>query len=207
MVLDIFLKGLIVGFCTANPFGPVGSRCIKRSLVENNKGGYFVGVGSSITDLFFAMIAGFGLTIISNFLVENETVITGLGGIFLILFGIKEFFAESPLEGKIATGRRDLLKETISGFSLALANPFVIISFFAVYALLGLGKIGGNFSLSAILILSTFVGSLLGFFLLNWIVINYKYRIKEKTLNNTGKFIGIILFITGLFLFFKVFVF
>ncbi len=204
MVWGVLLKGFLVGFTAALPFGPLGALCIKKSLIPKNLGGYFTGFGASCVDALFALIAGFGITVISKFLLNNEASIRGIGGLFLIFLGLKELKTKLPKKLKIKNERKNFLKEFFSGFSLAVANPFVIFSFLALYTVLGLGKIAGDYGLSALLVLSTFLGSFLGLSFLNWIVIHNKHRFQEKTLNIVNKFLGVILLGTGLYLIFQV---
>ncbi|OIO40176.1 hypothetical protein AUJ61_02445 [Candidatus Pacearchaeota archaeon CG1_02_30_18] len=200
MTLEVLLKGFLVGFTAALPFGPLGILCIKKSLIPKNLGGYFTGFGAACVDALFALVAGFGITIISKFLINNESSIKGIGGLFLIFLGLKELKTKVPREIKTQNERKDFLKEFFSGFSLAIANPFVIFSFLALYTILGLGKIAGDYGLSALLVLSTFLGSFLGLAFLNWIVIHKKHKIKEGLLNKINKILGGILTGTGIYL-------
>jgi len=198
--LEIAIKGFLVGFTSAFPFGPLGALCVKKSLIPKNLGGYFTGFGASSADAIFALIAGFGITVIAKFLLSYEVSIKGLGGLFLIFLGFKELKTKVPKDRKATEGKKNLLKEFFSGFSLAIANPFVIFSFLALYAILGLGKIAGDYTLSSILVLSTFLGSFLGLSFLNWVVIHNRHRVKEKGLNLLNKIIGIIIVGTGAYL-------
>jgi len=200
MILEVLFKGFIVGLVSALPFGPIGAFCIKKSLINKNLGGYFLGFGAASADALFAILAIFGVTVISKFFIYNEVSINAIAGIFLIFLGIKEFKTKIPLNGKISSGKKAFLKEFVSGFSLAIANPFVIFSFLALYAVLGLENLVGRYDLSALLVFSTFLGSFLGLTFLNWSVIHHKHRIKEKNLENANKLIGIILLGTGVYL-------
>ncbi|NCN51763.1 LysE family transporter [archaeon] len=203
MVYEVLIKGLLVGFTAALPFGPLGALCVKKSLIPRNLGGYFTGFGAACVDAFFALVAGFGITIISKFLINNESSIRGIGGIFLIFLGLKELKTKVLTKVKVKNEHKDFLKEFFSGFSLAMANPFVIFTFLALYTILGLWKIAGDYGLSALLVLSTFLGSFLGLAFLNWMVIHHKHRFKEKTLNKVNKILGVILVGTGIYLLFQ----
>ena len=199
MIFWVIFSGLLVGFTSGVPFGPVGAYCIKKSLSDNNHGGYFVGVGASIADALFALVASFGITIISSFLIAHESSIQSIGGIFLIVIGLKEFSTRFSFGNGIESGKKDFF----SGLSIALASPFVIFSFLALYAILGLGAIAGNYSLSLLLTVSTFAGSIISITFLNWIVIKYKRKIKQRAIDIVNKIIGGIIFLTGAYLLMK----
>lgn len=207
ILLEIFLKGFIVGALTAFPFGPTAIMCIKKSLIKGNKNGYYVGIGDSIADIFFAIIAGFGITAVFSFLESNAHVIGFLGGVALIGLGLKEYTTVVHFDRVKPNGFSTPFKEIMKGFTIAIANPFVIFSFFALYAMFGLRIIAGNYYYSALLVVSTFLGSLVGFGFLNWVVIRKRKGVNTKTLRYTNKIIGILLAIAGIFIIVKTYYF
>ena len=139
------------------------------------------------------------LDIVMRYALILASSINSLGGIFLMGVGLKEFGSKILLNNGIENGKKDFF----SGFTIALASPFVIFSFLTLYALLGLGKISGNYPLSFLLATSTFFGAFLGISLLNWIVIKYKNKIEQRTLDYINRIIGIIIFGTGSYLLVK----
>jgi putative LysE/RhtB family amino acid efflux pump len=58
MILSL-LAGLIIGFVMAMPPGPVAVTAIKLGLEKGAKHGYQIGLGTSIIDFFYCMIAMF----------------------------------------------------------------------------------------------------------------------------------------------------
>jgi threonine/homoserine/homoserine lactone efflux protein len=44
MMLDFYIKGLIIGFAIAAPVGPIGVVCIKHSLHDGFKAGLITGL-------------------------------------------------------------------------------------------------------------------------------------------------------------------
>ena len=73
MDISLLLKGLVIGFSIAAPVGPIGVLCIRRTLVQGRLYGFVSGLGAASADAIYGAIAGFGLTFISNFLVEQQT--------------------------------------------------------------------------------------------------------------------------------------
>ena len=196
MILWILISGILVGLTSGIPFGPAGAYCIKKSLYFEKYGGYFAGFGAAVADGIFALVASFGITVISDFLIAHHSSIQSIGGLFLIVVGLKEFSSSISLNNRIENGKRDFF----SGMTVALASPFVIFSFLTLCAILGLGVIAGNYPLSFLLTLSTFVGSIIAMTFLNWSVIHYKDKIKQKTIDTINHIIGIIIFGTGAYL-------
>jgi len=80
MDLSIFIQGLIIGFSIAAPVGPIGVLCIRRTLTEGRLSGFVSGLGAAMQMLFYGSIAGFGLTFISTFLIEQSQWLRLIGG-------------------------------------------------------------------------------------------------------------------------------
>jgi len=76
----------------ATPVGPVGALCVQRTFTEGKLHGLISGLGATVADVIFGIIAAFGLTIISNFLVEQQDWIRLLGGLFICFLGIRIYF-------------------------------------------------------------------------------------------------------------------
>jgi threonine/homoserine/homoserine lactone efflux protein len=72
VALTFFLKGLAIGLSIAAPVGPIGVLCIRRSLAEGPKIGFATGLGAATADAIYGAIAGFGLTAISGFLINQR---------------------------------------------------------------------------------------------------------------------------------------
>src|SRR5262245_17066174 len=67
-ILFLFSKGLLIGLAIAAPVGPIGVLCIQRSLQTGFKIGLMTGMGAAVADGVYGLIAGFGLTAISSWL-------------------------------------------------------------------------------------------------------------------------------------------
>src|SRR5690348_5648959 len=142
MSLDFFLKGLILGFSIAAPVGPIGVLCIRKTLQFGRFSGLFSGLGAAAADAIYAVIAGFGLTFVSNFLLAGQYWFQLIGGVFLLYLGWKTFVAK-PEEQSNHLSHSNLLHDFASTFFLTLTNPMTILSFLAVFAGLGLSRTQG----------------------------------------------------------------
>ena len=85
MPLSFFLTGLIIGFSIAAPVGPIGVLCIRRTLTEGRASGFVSGLGAATADGIYGFVAGFGLTLVSSFLIREQTWIRLVGGGFPLL--------------------------------------------------------------------------------------------------------------------------
>ena len=82
--MQIFLKGLLLGFSIAAPVGPIGVLCIRRTLADGRLVGFLSGLGAATADMLYGAIAAFGLSALQVLLVSHATWLRIVGGIFLI---------------------------------------------------------------------------------------------------------------------------
>jgi threonine/homoserine/homoserine lactone efflux protein len=80
MTTDYLIKGIIIGFSIAAPVGPIGVLTIKRTLTAGRISGFVTGMGAAMADTVYGIIAAFGLTAISSFLLTQEFWIKLIGG-------------------------------------------------------------------------------------------------------------------------------
>jgi threonine/homoserine/homoserine lactone efflux protein len=161
MGLALLLRGFVIGISIAAPVGPIGVLCIRRTLAQGRLAGLLSGLGAATADALYGAVAGFGLTVISAFLVEQRDWLRSLGGLFLCYLGVRTFLArpaedEPPARSSIARGYAGAYLSTLL---LTLANPITILSFAAIFAGLGLAEAAGDPRSAAVLVLGVFGGS------------------------------------------------
>src|SRR5574340_1767333 len=89
MNISFFIRGLLIGLSIAATVGPMGILCIQRTLNKGQLYGLVSGLGIATADGAYGSIAAFGLTLITNFLLNEQIWIRLIGGAFLIYLGIK----------------------------------------------------------------------------------------------------------------------
>lgn len=163
---NLLLRGLILGLSIAAPVGPIGVLCIRRTLADGQITGLVSGLGAATADAIYGAIAGFGLTVIAGLLVQQQTWLTLIGGVFLLYLGTKTLLSK-PVDMAINNQKRSWLGAYASTFALTLTNPMTIFSFAAVFAGAGLGSTGGDYGTALTLVLGVFAGSALWWLLLS----------------------------------------
>lgn len=131
--MELFLKGIAVGFIIAVPLGPVSVLCFRRVLTRSLLVGLFTIFGAAAADTIYGLVAAVGLKAVTRTLLSHPTPLRIFGGLFLLYFGIRMFRAH-PIEPKEDNAARDLWGVFLSSFLMMLANPFIVISFFGVFA-------------------------------------------------------------------------
>jgi len=163
--IEVFLKGLIVGLSIAVPVGPIGVLCIRRTLAQGRIIGLLSGIGAATADALYGAIAGFGLTILSNFLIGQKLWLHLIGGGLLCLLGVKTFLSR-PAEPGTSVEGSSLWNAYLSTFFLTLTNPMTLLFFVAVFAGLGIGSERHHYVTAGILVAGVFIGSAMWWFVL-----------------------------------------
>jgi threonine/homoserine/homoserine lactone efflux protein len=194
----LLLKGLVLGFSIAAPVGPIGVLCIRRTLVEGRASGFLSGLGAATADAIYGCIGAFGITIISNALVDQQMWFRLAGGIFLCYLGIKTFIARPGAE--LESGRKSTFADAFaSTFLLTLTNPMTILSFAAVFAGLGLGASCENYNSAVILVLGVFMGCSLWWLILSGGVGAARRIFNPASLRMVNRISGVIITGFGIF--------
>jgi threonine/homoserine/homoserine lactone efflux protein len=190
-----FLRGLLIGFSIAAPVGPIGVLCIRRTLADGQLAGLASGLGAATADAFYGSLAGFGLTLVANFLVSQQTWLRLVGGLFLLYLGLKTFLSQPTADsGQPAhTRSRGLWGAYLSTLLLTLTNPLTILSFAAIFAGLGLVETGGNPLSASILVLGVFSGSAAWWLLLSGGVSLLRAKVTNGTLRWINRLAGVVI--------------
>jgi threonine/homoserine/homoserine lactone efflux protein len=198
MELNFFLKGMILGFTIAAPVGPIGILCIRRTVQFGRLSGFFSGLGAAAADAVYGMIAAFGLTLISDFLIAGRVWLHLFGGVFLIFLGAKTFFAKSADISRGAISHKTVLADFFSTFFLTFTNPLTILSFLAVFAGLGLTEQRGVYSNAALLISGIFLGSAVWWMILCEGITLFRKKITQDMMIWVNRIAGSVIMAFGL---------
>lgn len=198
MDIHLFIKGLIIGFSIAAPVGPIGILCIKQTLNHGRLAGLLSGLGAATADAFYGCVAGFGLTLISNLLIQQQTWFRLLGGLFLCYLGVKAFLSK-PVENAALAQKTGLFRNYAMTFFLTLTNPMTILAFAAIFASQGLSNQRMEYSAAGSLILGVFLGSALWWVFLSAGVGLLRHKIDVKKLQWINRFSGVLISAFGLY--------
>ncbi|MGG0187903.1 LysE family translocator [Bacillus rhizoplanae] len=194
MEIIVFLKGIIIGLSIAAPVGPIGVLVIKRTLVQGRIYGIVSGVGAASADAVYGLIAGLGLTFITNFFIGQQFWFHLAGGVFLCYLGIKIATSEASETSSRVQGQH-LFGAYSSAFLLTLTNPMTIISFVGIFSGLGFSQVNEVSVLT--LVLGVFFGSGIWWLILCIVVGLVTEGLKKETLVWINRLSGLIIFLFG----------
>nr|MBP9637656.1 LysE family translocator [Bacteroidaceae bacterium] len=65
-IVDILIKGFIIGVVVSAPLGPVGVLCVQRTLNKGRWYGFVTGLGAALSDIVYALLTGYCMSFISD---------------------------------------------------------------------------------------------------------------------------------------------
>jgi threonine/homoserine/homoserine lactone efflux protein len=158
MDLTLLGRGAVLGFTIAAAVGPIALLCIRRTLAEGRLVGFVSGLGVATADATYGAIAAFGLTALTDLLVDWSRLLGVVGGTFLLWLAwrtLRSVPGEAARES--STRRGGLAGAYLSTLGLTLTNPMTILSFLALFV--GLGVAGDDAAGAAALTIGVFLGS------------------------------------------------
>ena len=128
-IFDILWKGFIIGVVVSAPLGPVGVLCIQRTLNKGRWYGFITGLGASLSDIAYALLTGYGMSFVFDYVNKNIFYLQLFGSIMLLAFGIYTF--RSP---PVPTNKGSFFHNFITAFAVTLSNPLIIFLFIGLFA-------------------------------------------------------------------------
>ncbi len=200
MPIDLLLLGIVIGLMVAVPVGPLGLLCVNRALSRGPLHGLFSGMGVATADALAAGVTALGMTLISDFLIDHQTFLRTVGGIFLCYLGIK-IYRTKPVTQTPTGDVGGLARAYATTFLLTVSSPVTILSFVAIYAGWGIRSLSGRYLAAALLAGGVFAGSVLWWLALEVALVLFRDRFTHGALTWIHKISGAIITAFGIVVF------
>lgn len=170
-LLRALMEGISVGFVASVPLGPIGVLCIQRTLSKGRRSGFASGCGAASSDFIYAVVAGFSISMVTDFVqTHRQTLFIG-GALVLIFLGIRMLISKPHLQLRQQRQTRQtkasLWQDFVSTFFLTISNPLALFVFMGAFSLVGVQET----RLERILIVGgVFVGAITWWFILTLLV-------------------------------------
>lgn len=191
------LEGALIGFSLAAPIGPVGILCVRRTLAQGVRHGLVIGASAAFCDMVNAIVAAFGIALISDFIAREQYWIRLVGGIILLAVGYR-VFCTRPLANKAMKAHPGHTWAIFSTALLVFTNPLSLFAYAAAFAVIGVENIVGHPVSGLMLVAGVFIGSLTWFVLLTGLVRHFKERVMRFGLPLVNRVAGAALMLCGL---------
>ena len=181
------------------PLGPIGVLCVQRTLNKGRKSGFVSGLGASAADTFFALIAGYGMSIVITFLKAQHIYFQIIGGSIVMYLGIHIFFTNPVQQLRLQrTSQNKLSQDFLSVFFLTISNPTAIFFFLAMFAGVNLASGPMNVFLVGLVVGGVSLGSVSWWFILTTLVNIFRHRFRLKVIWWMNKVTGVSIFFIGM---------
>jgi threonine/homoserine/homoserine lactone efflux protein len=199
------LKAFVVGFAASIPVGPVAILVVQKTLSKGNMAGFITGLGASVVDTIFAVVAVFALAATQKFLSEHQLVILLAGGAILMGVGLnmalKDPFRKMRSDGTSRASAADFLQALF----MTMTNPGAIFVMLALFAFFGITDDSPSSWRVAPILLSVAAGSVTYWFLLSWSLSRFRNKFTMNTLLWVSRVAGALVVIVGIVLLTKAF--
>lgn len=194
---SLIIAGIAAGLLISVPLGPVGVLIIRKTLNKGRYSGYFGGAGATVADTFFAIIAGFGVSIITDFIDAYTQGIRVGGGLILMVLAYRIFTSNVVDQIRQKGKKSTIWADFMHTYFLTLSNPLTIIVIGAIFAAGGPGKDAGQSEILS-LILGVGIGASSWWFVLVTLINLFRKKIRLKSLWYLNKITGALIFVFGL---------
>jgi threonine/homoserine/homoserine lactone efflux protein len=197
-MIEIVIKGILIGLCISVPLGPIGMLTIQRTLNRGQKYGIITGLGATFSDLIYTIITLFFLSFVLDIIEENRFVIQLLGSLIVGIFGFFIFRSNPITQPKPnETASHSLLSDFATSFGLTISNPLVLFVLIALFARFEFIDKDTTLFLSVCGILSILGGAFLWWNFLVLLVSRFRDRLNIRELKIINIVTGTIIMLIG----------
>lgn len=202
-VIDLILKGLMIGIIASAPMGPIGILVVQRTLKKGRWYGFATGVGAALSDIVYAVITGLGMSLVLDFIEKPSTLLyLRLGGsIMLFFFGLWMFNSRPPAPHTSSGKLGSFTHNGLTGFLLTLSNPLIVFLFVALYARLNF-VVPNHLWEQTLGYAAIFCGALLWWVCLTGALKSMKARLQMETIKFFNRLLGaLVMGVSGIMFF------
>lgn len=191
-IVDLLISGVLIGIIVSAPLGPVGILCIQRTLNKGRWVGFATGLGATMSDIIYAVLTGYGMSFMYDFIHKYEIPLQIVGSILLLFFGIYTFRTD-PLKSmhKGSGTTNSYFQNLITAFFVTLSNPLIIALFIALFARFSFVVPENNIGLQATAYLSIAIGAVLWWLTLTFFINKVRTKFKMKGIRRINRTIGV----------------
>lgn len=199
-MIETIIKGIIIGLFISVPLGPIGMLCVQRTLNRGRKHGIATGLGATMSDLIYTIVALFFVGFVVDFLEEKKSIIQIIGGLIVVFFGIF-IYKNNPTRQPIPSHNNNssIMSDFFSSFVLTLSNPLILLILIALFARFEfLDKETTAFNIVTG-ILSILGGAYLWWNTLTFFVGKFRNKLSYSGIKLLNRIIGIVIIAIGAF--------
>lgn len=196
-ILDLTVKGLIVGIVASAPMGPVGVLCIQRTLNKGRWYGLVTGLGAALSDILYAVVTGVGMSFVIDIIEDPQWMylLQLLGSVLLFVFGYYTFRTKPQLRPS-SHNKGTLAHNCLTAFLVTLSNPLIIFLFLALFARFTF-VVPDHLGQQILGYVSIFLGAMLWWYGLTYIVDKLRSTFELERIGLINRIIGMVVMVVS----------
>ena len=180
--------------------GPIGIMCVQRTLNNGRQSGFYTGIGAALSDLFYCLLAGLGVSFVTDFIESNVNLMQVLGSVILIVYSIY-MIIHDPIKKHIDNDDNgdNLRRDVITGFFITLSQPIIVFLILPLFARFSFPLATHRFYHYITGYIFIVAGALLWWYVITFAVDKVRARFNINSMRAINRVMGVLLFILSLY--------
>ena len=189
-----------IGIFLSAPMGPIGILCVQRTLNKGRHSGFFTGVGAAASDLFYCLLTGLGISLVTDFIEHHVNILQIVGSVILIVYALYMIVHNPVSQIKENIDQRDdHLRDMVTGFLFTLSNPLIIFLVIPLFARFSFPNPAYNLPLIVMGYAFIVVGALLWWSVITFFVNKVRTHFNIRSMWLINRIIGIIILVLSIY--------
>ena len=198
MIWELLLTGWLIGFSIAMPLGAIGTLCLRYALLHGMRYGLISGLGVALADAACALIAGYSITTISEWLNAYSLIVHVIGVSFLWYIGVRLLLSK-PIDPTTIHNQQSKRYVVWEMFYLTFFNPLTILTFIGIYGGFNLIATQSSPLLTFLLATGVFVGSMTWWLVLSYGVSSFRKKLTMRSFKIINQIAGCLILLFAVF--------
>ena len=115
--------------------GPIGVFVIQRTLNKGRMPALYTGVGAAFSDLVYCLLAGLGLSFVTDFIEAHQEILQVVGSVCILIYAFYLIFhnpTKQLVNPEMSAGT--YWRDVVTGFIFTFANPLILFFIIALFA-------------------------------------------------------------------------
>lgn len=198
-LMTIILQGILIGIVVSAPMGPVGVLCIQRTINKGRWYGFITGLGATVSDIIYAVLTGYGMSMVIDVIDKNLFYLQLFGSILLLAFGVFTFVSNPTRALRPAKQNKgSYMRNFITALLVTLSNPLIIFLFITLFARFSFVTVFNNATYSIVGFLSIALGAIIWWFGLSYSIHRVSSHFNPRGIWVMNRVIGTIVSIVAI---------
>ncbi len=198
-LLYIAFTGFLIGVFVSAPMGPIGMLVIQRTLNKGRSAAFYTGIGAALSDMFYCLLTGMGLSFVTDFIESNQNILQIIGSVVLIVYGIYLFRNNPSRALRPPTEYANTYwRDFGTGFLFTFSNPLILFFIIGLFARFNFMDPHYRFYHYILGYISIIVGAVCWWFMITFFVNKVRSHFNVRSMWMINRIIAVLLLIMAI---------